>query len=110
MDKKQKVYIVISQHGDYEDYRTNIEKVFYNLKDANKFREEFDKEHLVGLSEDEVYNIVPEDIFSEYPWNEDKPDYKGYTREQFEAQNDRVDEAYGLNYYGHCFIEEFEVE
>lgn len=110
MDKKQKVYIVISQHGDYEDYRTNVEKVFYNLKDANKFQKEFDKEHLVGLSEDEVYNIVPKDIFDEYPWDEDELDYKGYTREQFEEQNDRVDKAYGLYCYHPCVIEEFEVE
>lgn len=110
MDKKQKVYIVISQHGDYEDYRTNIEKVFYNLKDAKKFIDDFEKEHLVGLSEDEVYNIVPKDIFYEYLWDDDNSDYKGYTKEQFEAQNDRVDKAYGLYSYHPCVIEEFEVE
>ena len=108
--EKKKVYIVISQHGYYEDYRTRIEKVFYNLKDAKKFKDEFEKEHLVGLLENEVYNIVPKDIFYEYAWDEDNPDYKGYTMEQFEAQNKRVDMAYGFGSYGHCYIEEHEIE
>lgn len=108
--EKKKVYIVISQHGDYEDYRTRIEKVFYALKDAKKFKDEFEKEHLVGLSENEVYNIVPKDIFYEYTWDEDELDYKGYTREQFEAQNERVEKAYGFYSYGHCFIEEHDIE
>ena len=110
MEKKNKCYIVISQHGDYEDYRTRIEKVFYTLKDAKKFKDEFEKGHLVGFSDEEVYNIVPKDIFHEYAWDDDEPDYKGYTREQFEAQNDRVDKAYGFNSYGHCYIEEHEIE
>lgn len=108
--EKKKVYIVISQHGDYEDYRTRIEKVFHNLKDAKKFAEEFDKEHLVDLPEEELFNIVPKDIFYDYTWNDDEPDYKGYKKEQFEVQNERVDIAYGFNSYGHCYIEEHEIE
>lgn len=110
MEKKCKCYIVVSQHGDYEDYRTNIEKVFYNLKNAKKFLDEFEKEHLVDISEEELFNIIPKDIFYDYAWDEDEPNYKGYTREQFEAQNKRVDMAYGFGSYGHCFIEEHEIE
>lgn len=106
--EKNKVYIVVSQRGQYETYMTRIEKVFRNKKEAKKFLDKFEREHLVGLPKEEVYNIVPEDVFYEYDWA--GTDYRGYTRKQFEAQSDRIDEAYGFFSFGKCVIEEFEVE
>lgn len=107
-EMKDTVYIVISQRGEYEDYRTEIEKVFNNLKDARKFAKEFESEHLVDAKEEEIYSIVPKDIFLEYDWD-DAEEYKGYTKAQYEAQDKRCDTAYGVGVYGRCMIEKFKV-
>ena len=117
-----KVYIVISAHGEYEEYYTNVEKVFAKREDAVKFCEEFDREHLVEYSiyedeEDAVYSIVPRDIYDRWPYEEPENDaddyiydaeYQGYTLEQYRTQEDRVNLMY--ENWRRCTIEEHEVE
>ena len=115
------VYIVISCHESYEDYHERIEAVFGKKEDAEKFAEEFDSEHIIDILYDiddpeekarVVYNIVPEDVYINWPYDEEKEniveEYMGYTADQFDAQYNRV----GLLYddYGKCCIEEHEVK
>lgn len=45
MSMTKKIYIVVSSHGEYEDYREYLEKAFYNKKDAEKYAKEIDVKH-----------------------------------------------------------------
>lgn len=117
-----RVYIVISSHGDYEDHREDIEGVFSTRKKAVEFMERFDAEHYIKYDpsngrEDSVYNIVPKDIFDDWPYTEpDDPnedyiydkEYRGYTIDDYHRQEGRLDLWY--QNYRKCHIETFEVE
>lgn len=116
-----KVYIVISAHGDYEDYRENIEGVFSSRAKALEFMNNFDEEHYIEYDSDKdrdefVYNIVPRDIFDSWPYTEPEKDedelvydkeYCGYTIDDYHKQEDRVDLWY--QNYSKCHIEVYDV-
>ena len=115
----KKVYIVISVHGSYEDYRENIEGVFWEKEDAEEFAKAFDDEHVIDLygmdpdeQDDMVYNIMPQEIYINWPYDEAAdslaPEYEGYTRDQYDAQDRRISLLYMD--YGNCHIEEHEVK
>lgn len=117
-----KVYIVISAHGEYEDYTENIEEVFANKEAAETFAKAFDDEHVINYSnyksiDSAIYTIVPRDIMDSWPhiepedpneeWVYDK-EYCGYTLDDFKKQDERE----CLSYYNwrKCRIEEYEVK
>lgn len=121
--KKDKVFIVVSNCGQYEDYSENIEKVFDNKESADEFAKEFDDEHFIDSTgyetyHDAVYNIMPDEVYYEWPVTESDVDgedtevyadeFRGYTIEDYEKQEARVNLSY--EDWGKCRVEVFEVE
>lgn len=116
-----KVYVVLSNHGEYEDYQERIEAVFSDSGDAQKFKEDFDKEHIIRHEHedytDDIYSIVPMDVLDDWPYEETYDggsydiiyvgEYQGYTLEQRDRQEGRVSLAYMG--YGECRIEAYDV-
>lgn len=103
------IYLVISACGEYEDYRENIEKAFLKEEDAMNYKKELDEAYMI---KGPVFNIVPEDVYCEWPVTDedDTPldSYKGYTTEQYLAQQDRLEISY-LRYSG-SRVQEITVE
>lgn len=106
----QKAYLVIVSGGSYDSYFSYAYRLFKNLEDAEKYKKAFDKKYLI--SPDNVFSIVPEDIFMSWEYDEEKksyvPNYKGYTLEQYNAQNERWSIA--MIDYHPCEIKVMELE
>ena len=54
----EKIYLVVSSSGSYEEYRENIECAFKNIKKAQKHCIEVDKKHQY------------EEVYEEVVWND----------------------------------------
>lgn len=80
----QKVYLVIVSGGLYDSYFSYVAKVFKNIEDAEKYKKAFDEKHVI--SSDNIFNIVPQDIFMSMDCDEE---YKEYTLDQYNAQEER---------------------
>ena len=108
--EKQKVYLIIVSGGSYDSYFSYADRLFKNLENAEEYKKAFDEKYLI--SPDNVFNIVPEDIFMSWEYNEEEesyaPNYKGYTLEQYNAQDERWSIA--MSDYHPCEIKIMELE
>ena len=106
----QKVYLVIVSGGLYDSYFSYVVKVFKNLEDAEKYKKAFDEKHVI--SSDNIFNIIPQDIFMSWDYNDEKEDfalnYKGYTVDQYRKQEERWHIA--MDDYRPCEIKIMELE
>lgn len=106
----EKAYLVIISGGAYDSYFSYADRLFKNREDAEKYKKAFDEKHLI--SPDDVFNIVPKEIFMSWEYDGEKesyvPNYKGYTVEQYNAQYDRWYMA--MNEYEPCEIKTMELE
>lgn len=75
----EKVYLVNSSRGCYEDYVTTVERVFKNIKDAEKYASELDKSH------------VFEEVFEEKVWDDIYDDFYEISDEHEEMFDNRVE-------------------
>ena len=57
----EKIYLVVSSRGSYDDFSENIERAFRNKKEAQKHCIEVDKSH----EYEEVYEEVGEEVLKE---------------------------------------------
>ena len=84
----EKIYLVVSSSGSYEEYRENIECAFKNIKEAQKHCIEVDKSHeyeevvwndilneleeIMEKEEDKFTNNVPYELSSDWLKREDE--------------------------------------
>ncbi len=90
---EEKVYIVTSLFSGFprsSEEEHNIEKVFSNKEDAERFAASMEKEY------ETAYTIVPEEIFNRWPMddicNSPVPEFKGYSYDDFQAQLEHLHE------------------
>ena len=111
----EKVYCVFQASGSYDMYSYDLKGICKTKEKALELKEELDKN---VISKDDIYTIIPEDIFNHWPYigncDEDIDDdstpiseYKGYTREQYEEQDKRFWIFHEEN--SPAVIEEFEL-
>lgn len=107
-----KVYCVFQSSGSYDTYFYRLIKIFDSYTKALKFKKKTDKECCINNNDDDIFTIIPKDIFEDWPYDEetfeDEPSYKGYTLKQYNLQDKRLQNAYME--YGECDIKEMEVE
>lgn len=108
--EKLKAYLVIVTGSGYDSYFSYADRLFKKLEDAEKYKKAFDEKYLI--SQDDIFNIVPQDIFMSWEYDEEKesfvPNFKGYTLEQYNAQDERWSIA--MNEYHPCEIKVMELE
>lgn len=106
----QKVYLVIVSGGLYDSYFSYAAKVFKNIEDAEKYKKAFDEKHVI--SSDNIFNIIPQDIFMSWDCNEEEnsfmQEYKEYTLDQYNAQEERWHIA--MDNYCPCEIKIMDLE
>lgn len=95
MARKKKLYLVWQASGSYDTYFNRLCGVFDNEDQASELKAKLDKN---VVSEDRCWTIMPEEVFRDWPvidtdcevddfeW---ASEYKGYTSEQRELQEDR---------------------
>ena len=54
----EKIYLVVSSSGSYEDFRENIECAFKDIKEAQKHCIEVDKKHHIEFETKEIEENV----------------------------------------------------
>lgn len=81
-----KIYLVVSNRGQYEDYQEFNEKAFVSKKKAEEYAKKLDKEHI--SKPDFVTDSFEDDYFS---CEEDLPDWPDYdkTLESYEEYQKR---------------------
>ena len=122
-----KVYIVSSSHGEYEDYREKIEKIFDSREKAENFAKEFNSVYIVSNSDiqkynlaDELYNSIMDEMYKEgWDWGDNNDSYAKCEQElvkRFEQRSElsyeeflNIGELITYNYYP-ATIYEYEVE
>lgn len=122
-----KVYVVSSSHGEYEDYRERIEKIFDSREKAENFAKEFNKVYIVSNSDiqkynlaDELYNSIMDEMYKEgWDWGDNNDSYAKCEQElvkRFEQRSElsyeeflNIGELITYNYYP-ATIYEYEVE
>ena len=69
----EKIYLVVSSSGSYEDFSENIECAFKNIKEAQKHCIEVDKKHQYEeVYEEIVWNDIVDDLCEIMEKEEDK--------------------------------------
>ena len=69
----EKIYLVVSSSGSYEDFSQNIECAFKNIKEAQKHCIEVDKSHeYEEVYEEIVWNDILNDFYEIMEKEEDK--------------------------------------
>lgn len=96
MARKKKLYLVWQSTGSYDTYNNNLCGIFDNEEDALELKAKLDKR---VVSDDECWNIVPQDVFDrwgvfdttdmEFCDFDYVDEFEGYTREQRDLQEDR---------------------
>ena len=95
MARKKKLYLVWQASGSYDTYYDKLCGVFDDEVKASELKAKLDKN---VVSEDRCWTIMPEEVFSDWPvvdtdCEDDDfewvSEYRGYTREQRELQEDR---------------------
>ena len=122
-----KVYVVSSSHGEYEDYREKIEKIFDSREKAENFAKEFNSVCIVSNSDiqkynlaDELYNSIMDEMYKEgWDWGDNNDSYAKCEQElvkRFEQRSElsyeeflNIGELITYNYYP-ATIYEYEVE
>lgn len=122
-----KVYVVSSSHGEYEDYKERIEKIFDSREKAENFAKEFNKAYIVSNSDiqkynlaDELYNSIMDEMYKEgWDWGDNNDSYAKCEQElvkRFEQRSElsyeeflNIGELITYNYYP-ATIYEYEVE
>lgn len=122
-----KVYVVSSSHGEYEDYRERIEKIFDSREKAENFTKEFNSVYIVSNSDiqkynlaDELYNSIMDEMYKEgWDWGDNNDSYAKCEQElvkRFEQRSElsyeeflNIGELITYNYYP-ATIYEYEVE
>ena len=96
MARKKKLYLVWQASGSYDTYFDKLCGIFDNEEGALELKAKLDKNVVYA---DRCWTIMPEEVYMDWPTvdsNSDGDDdfdyveeYKGYTREQREEQEDR---------------------
>ena len=94
MARKKKLYLVWQSSGSYDTYFNNLCGVFDDEEKALELKAKLDKK---VVCEDRCWTIMSEEVYTEWPTidsNSDNDfdyieDYKGYTRDQREKQEER---------------------
>lgn len=87
----EKVYIVVTGTSNDESFTTRIGDTAYaDRADAERCAAEIRADYAAG-----EYGIVPEDIFHSWPkddiCNSPIPEFRGYSYDQYKAQEERCD-------------------
>ena len=61
----EKVYCVFQASGSYDMYSYDLKGICKTKEKALELKEELDKN---VISEDDIYTIIPEDIFNHWPY------------------------------------------
>jgi hypothetical protein len=95
----EKIYLVVSSRGDYEDFREKVERAFRNKKEAQMYCIEVDKSH----EYEEVYEeVVWNDILNDFDKIMEKEEDKFTNNIPYELNSEdwlkREDEILNLMY------------
>ena len=95
MARKKKLYLVWQASGSYDTYFNRLCGVFDNEEQALSLKAKLDEK---VVSEDRCWTIMPEEVYMNWPTVDEVDgdndfdyveEYKGYTREQHDLQEDR---------------------
>ena len=95
MAKKKKLYLVWQSSGSYDTYFNKLCGVFDSEEQALELKAKLDEK---VVSEDRCWTIMPEEVYMNWPTVDEVDgdndfdyveEYKGYTSEQRELQEDR---------------------
>jgi hypothetical protein len=95
MARKKKLYLVWQSSGSYDTYFNRLCGVFDSEEQALELKAKLDKN---VVSEDRCWSIMPEEVYMSWPTVDEVngdddfdwvSEYKGYTSEQRELQEDR---------------------